>query len=132
MLRKGIHTRQNAQMNPIQGTRHADLIEASEGSWWTVCLAFRPQSGNQHLLGRETFLGRRQEHIRFTAATSVELQKGERQDEAGLTVFMETQAMDTRYLSSETAGGFTGIILGMYAVAGGTNRNLPCYTYSIH
>lgn len=25
--------------------------------------------------------------------------------------------MNTRYLSSETAGGFTGIVLGLYAVS---------------
>ena len=266
------HINQNAQNNPIQGTGHADFIEAADGSWWVVCLAFRPQSGTHHLLGRETFLapvrwdknawpvvngdgtlalqtdvptlpqhplpspsvrtrfgngtpgpewiylrnprlenydfkqagalrlkattasldslesptflGRRQQHIRFAATTSCELQKGNPQDEAGLTVFMDTHShydlfirqeadqkqsvvlryrlgalthqektvaipagkvqlrvkgdndfytftyatdgknfqelgkMNTRYISTETAGGFTGIILGMYAVAG--------------
>lgn len=50
------HINKNAQNSPIQGTGHADLIQAPDGSWWMVCLAFRPQSGNHHLLGRETFL----------------------------------------------------------------------------
>lgn len=50
------HINTNAQSSPIQGTGHADLIEAHDGSWWMVCLAFRPQSGTHHLLGRETFL----------------------------------------------------------------------------
>lgn len=50
------HINKNAQDNPIQGTGHADLVQASDGSWWMVCLAFRPQSGTHHLLGRETFL----------------------------------------------------------------------------
>ncbi len=174
------HINQNAQNNPIQGTGHADFIEAEDGSWWMVCLAFRPQTGSHHLLGRETFLapvrwdknawpvvngdgtialqmdvptlpqysvapkparttfesgklspewihlrnpkaenysftpqgmlrlkmtpvslnsmdsptfvGRRQQHIDFTASTSVELQKARPQDEAGLTVFMENHS----------------------------------------
>lgn len=50
------HINQNAQSNPIQGTGHGDLVQAPNGSWWMVFLAFRPQSGQHHLLGRETFL----------------------------------------------------------------------------
>ena len=266
------HINKNAQNSPIQGTGHADLIQAPDGSWWMVCLAFRPQSGNHHLLGRETFLapvrwdknawpvvngdgtialqmdvptlpqyplapkparidfkngklgpewvhirnyhpenytfasgnlrlkatpvnlnngkgsptfaGRRQEHIDFTATTSMQLKKAASGDEAGLTVYMfesshydllvkqladgkqavvlryqlnelthtekevilpqgkvqlrvkgsneiysfeyatngkdfkELGRMNTRYISTETAGGFTGIMLGLYAVSG--------------
>lgn len=44
------------QHNPIQGTGHADLFQAPDGSWWLVCLGFRHQNGNHHLLGRETYL----------------------------------------------------------------------------
>ena len=44
------------QHNPIQATGHAEIFEAPDGSWWLVCLGFRPQNGNHHLLGRETFL----------------------------------------------------------------------------
>jgi len=36
------HINMEAQLNPIQGTGHADLVEAADGSWWMVCLAFRP------------------------------------------------------------------------------------------
>lgn len=50
------HINQETQMSPIQGTGHGDLIQAHDGSWWIVCLAFRPQTGTHHLLGRETFL----------------------------------------------------------------------------
>lgn len=50
------HYCQAAENSPIQGTGHADLIEAHDGSWWAVCLAFRPVSGNNHIMGRETFL----------------------------------------------------------------------------
>lgn len=50
------HTGKNAQTNPIQGVGHADLVEAHDGSWWLVCLGFRPQSGCHHVMGRETFL----------------------------------------------------------------------------
>ncbi|MCD8474462.1 MAG: glycoside hydrolase family 43 protein, partial [Bacteroides graminisolvens] len=38
--------------------------------------------------GSPTFIGRRQEHLRFTASTSVKLQKAAPNDEAGLTVWM--------------------------------------------
>jgi alpha-N-arabinofuranosidase len=41
---------------PVQGTGHADLVEAADGSWWMVFLAFRPVSGYWHHLGRETYL----------------------------------------------------------------------------
>lgn len=44
------------QSNPIQGTGHADLVQAHDGSWWLVCLAFRPQVGQNHVMGRETYL----------------------------------------------------------------------------
>jgi len=50
------HIDQHTQTSPIQGIGHADLIEAHDGSWWTVFLGFRPQTGTHHLLGRETFL----------------------------------------------------------------------------
>lgn len=42
--------------NPIQGTGHADLVQAPDGSWWIVFLGFRPVNGRYHHLGRETFL----------------------------------------------------------------------------
>lgn len=50
------HFNRAAQNNPIQGTGHADLVQAPDGSWWLVCLGFRQQNGAHHLLGRETFL----------------------------------------------------------------------------
>ena len=48
--------RQTENDMPVQGTGHADLVEAADGSWWMVFLAFRPVSGYWHHLGRETFL----------------------------------------------------------------------------
>lgn len=50
------HINKNAQANPIQGVGHADMVQAQDGSWWLVCLGFRTQSGQHHVLGRETFL----------------------------------------------------------------------------
>lgn len=44
------------QSSPIQATGHADLVRSPNGSWWMVCLGIRPQDGQNHLLGRETFL----------------------------------------------------------------------------
>lgn len=41
---------------PVQGTGHAELVEAADGSWWMVFLGFRPVLGNWHHLGRETYL----------------------------------------------------------------------------
>jgi len=49
------HINRNAEGNPIQGTGHADLVQAQDGSWWMVCLGFRPVNNN-HILGRETYL----------------------------------------------------------------------------
>ena len=50
------HSGQLKQTSSIQGTGHADLVDAPDGSWWLVCLAFRPQIGEHHLTGRETYL----------------------------------------------------------------------------
>ena len=36
------HALARGYQNPIQGTGHADLIQAHDGSWWLVCLGFRP------------------------------------------------------------------------------------------
>jgi beta-xylosidase len=43
---------------PIQNTGHADLVEATDGSWWMVALGTRPRGMTPmyHVLGRETFL----------------------------------------------------------------------------
>lgn len=274
------------QTSPIQGTGHADLIEAADGSWWMVCLAYRNMPGGHHTLGRETFLapvrwdkdawpvingngtisldmkartlplrpfpprkpdfksktlspewlylqnpvkenysftnngllrlkatpvtlsswksptfvGLRQEQFNMEFYTSVNLQQAKENDEAGITVFMEFNShydlfirqnkdksqsvvvryqlgelthtakevrlpstrgaelalksdqnfyyfgyrengkyhelckMNTRYLSSETAGGFTGVIIGLYSVSSGTSKafadfSTPICTY---
>jgi xylan 1,4-beta-xylosidase len=54
--RNPILTHRNFKASPIQGTGHADLIQAGDGSWWTVFLGFRPATRMAHHLGRETFL----------------------------------------------------------------------------
>ena len=50
------HFRNAAQGNQIQATGHGDFVEAPDGSWWVVFLAFRRYGGDFHHLGRETFL----------------------------------------------------------------------------
>lgn len=40
----------------VVGAGHADLVEATDGSWWAVLLAMRPYGGYHYNLGRETFL----------------------------------------------------------------------------
>jgi xylan 1,4-beta-xylosidase len=44
--------------HPIQNTGHADLVEATDGSWWMVLLGVRHRGMTPgfHVLGRETFL----------------------------------------------------------------------------
>ena len=40
----------------IQGTGHGDFVQAKDGSWWIVFLAYRNYGGSYHHLGRETYL----------------------------------------------------------------------------
>jgi len=54
--RNPILTHRNFKASPIQGTGHADLIQAHDGSWWSVFLGFRPATRMAHHLGREIFL----------------------------------------------------------------------------
>ncbi|WNS46087.1 glycoside hydrolase family 43 protein [Paenibacillus sp. MMS20-IR301] len=43
--------------HPVQATGHADLVQAHDGSWWTVLLGIRPVGYPfHHHLGRETYL----------------------------------------------------------------------------
>jgi len=54
--RNPILSHRNFKASPIQGTGHADLIRAHDGSWWAVFLGFRPATRMAHHLGRETML----------------------------------------------------------------------------
>ena len=47
---------QKGQTRQVQGTGHGDLVEAVDGSWWMVLLAYRNFGGSYHHLGRETWL----------------------------------------------------------------------------
>ena len=40
----------------IQGTGHGDFVQAKDGSWWIVFLAYRNYGGSYHHIGRETYL----------------------------------------------------------------------------
>ncbi|MGI6114639.1 glycoside hydrolase family 43 protein [Luoshenia tenuis] len=51
-----ILTHRGNPLNLIQGTGHADLIQAHDGSWWLVFLAFRMTRNAFHHLGRESFM----------------------------------------------------------------------------
>lgn len=44
------------QSMQIQGTGHGDFVQANDGSWWMVFLAYRNYGGSYHHLGRETYL----------------------------------------------------------------------------
>ncbi|MBQ7423026.1 MAG: glycoside hydrolase family 43 protein [Prevotella sp.] len=44
------------QSKQIQGTGHGDFVQAPDGSWWVVFLAYRNYGGSYHHLGRETYL----------------------------------------------------------------------------
>jgi len=51
-----ILTERDDPQSPIQCTGHADLIEAPDGSWWTVFLGVRPPKSGHSVMWRETFL----------------------------------------------------------------------------
>ncbi len=53
--RNPILTHRNRPDHPFQALGHADIVETPDG-WWLVFLGFRPQDGQNHHLGRETFL----------------------------------------------------------------------------
>ena len=44
------------QYMQIQGTGHGDFVQAKDGSWWIVFLAYRNYGGAYHHIGRETCL----------------------------------------------------------------------------
>ncbi len=50
------HFNQLKQGDHIQATGHAEMVQAQDGSWWLMCLAYRTMSNGTHNLGRETFL----------------------------------------------------------------------------
>ncbi|MCA8901265.1 MAG: glycoside hydrolase family 43 protein [Hyphomonas sp.] len=41
---------------PVTSVGHADLFQASDGSWWATFLGVRPYQGDEYNTGRETFL----------------------------------------------------------------------------
>jgi len=52
-----ILTHRNRPDHPFQALGHGDLVQTPDG-WWMVFLGFRPQGGQFHHIGRETFLAR--------------------------------------------------------------------------
>ena len=48
--------RMAGQSMQIQGTGHGDFVQAKDGSWWLVFLAYRNFGGSYHHIGRETCL----------------------------------------------------------------------------
>jgi len=50
------HCNIEGQSSQIQATGHGDFIQAEDGSWWIVFLAYRHFGGSYHHLGRETFI----------------------------------------------------------------------------
>lgn len=50
------HCNVKGQSSQIQGTGHGDFVQAEDGSWWLVFLAYRNFGGSYHHLGRETYL----------------------------------------------------------------------------
>ena len=54
--RNPILSHRNKDQFDIHGTGHADMLQAHDGSWWMVFLAFRSTYGFLQHLGRETYL----------------------------------------------------------------------------
>ncbi len=44
-----------------------------------------------------------------------------------LATYEELKSLDTRYLSTEVAGGFTGVMIGLYASSNGEDTNAKAY-----
>ena len=50
-------THRHLTANRVQDVGHAELLEAADGTWWTLSLGVRhPRMAQHHNLGRETFL----------------------------------------------------------------------------
>lgn len=45
-----------ARPNPVTCAGHADLVEDTDGQWWSVFLAVRPYADGHDVMGRETYL----------------------------------------------------------------------------
>jgi xylan 1,4-beta-xylosidase len=54
--RNPVLTHRNFKSSPFQAVGHADLVEAPDGTWWSVFHAVRPASRMAHHTGRETLL----------------------------------------------------------------------------
>lgn len=50
------HCNLQGQHKQIQATGHGDFIQAADGSWWLLFLAYRNMGGTYHHIGRETYL----------------------------------------------------------------------------
>jgi alpha-L-fucosidase len=50
------HFNMKMQNSPIQGLGHADLVQATDSTWWMICLGYRTSGYLQHVMGRETML----------------------------------------------------------------------------
>ena len=50
------HFNMKMQNSPIQGLGHADLVQATDSTWWIICLGYRTSGYLQHVMGRETML----------------------------------------------------------------------------
>lgn len=50
------HFNMEMQGSNIQGLGHADFVQATDSSWWMICLGYRTSGYLLHVMGRETFL----------------------------------------------------------------------------
>lgn len=50
------HFNMEMQNSEIQGLGHADLVQASDSTWWMICLGYRTSGYLLHVMGRETML----------------------------------------------------------------------------
>lgn len=124
----------------IQGIGHGELIQSFDGSWHILTLGFRQIHLWQpyHTLGREVFLApvyfnadgwfsAGSGGIRHTAAVCPLISGCGRlmirADSMQYRFFILSDGREiplgqgaAKYLSSEVSGGFTGVMLGLYAI----------------
>jgi alpha-N-arabinofuranosidase len=103
-------------------THHYDLLLRRSGDRWLVCL--RVHIGSLTYTVSERVVT--DHHVLFKIvgdALRYTFYYADPKDE----VYVSLGSLDTRYLSTEVAGGFTGVMIGLYTTSNGTPTAFNAY-----
>ena len=98
---------------------HYDLAIIRTGDTTSIKLSYKI-GGITHQASEEV-IGNEKIYLRVTGTPEMYTFYFARENEN----FIKLGEMETRYLSSEVAGGFTGVFLGMYATGNGRINSVP-------